>query len=106
MTVYTPDQIAERWDVDPKTVRSMLNDGVLTGFRVGKSMWRVRAERLEEYELCQNGDLGDSGADTASSGTNQTEPGDDTPSEQQTNARRKRKPPLRSRSAPHLRAVK
>lgn len=49
--VYTPEQVAERWACDPKTVRNMLNSGDLTGFRVGQKLWRIRAEKLEEYEL-------------------------------------------------------
>ncbi len=49
--VWTPEMIAERWGCHAKTVRNMLNDGELKGFRVGQKLWRVRVEHLDEYEL-------------------------------------------------------
>lgn len=103
MTVYTPEQIAERWGCDPKTVRNMLNDGALTGFRVGQKLWRIRAEKLEEYELCQNGASQGSGANSQSHGTNQeTDEQSDgvIPFTQPTGKRRNAAPRLDTRNSP------
>lgn len=49
--IWTPELIAKRWRCDAKTVRTMLNNGTLKGFRVGQKLWRVRVEHLDEYEL-------------------------------------------------------
>ena len=103
MTVYTPEQIAQRWGCDAKTVRNMLNDGALTGFRVGQKLWRIRAEKLEEYELCQTGASHDSGENSQSLGTNEDLTGQSDgviPFTQPTGKRRNAAPRLDTRNSP------
>jgi excisionase family DNA binding protein len=47
-TVYTPEQIAERWGVARWTVLKYLRTGKLKGFKVGRS-WRIRARDLSTF---------------------------------------------------------
>lgn len=54
IAVMTPEQVAKRWGVCPRTVRQMLNDGTLHGFKCGtggpKAQWRVLVSEVERYE--------------------------------------------------------
>lgn len=53
---FTPDTLAERWQCSAETVRQMLRDGRLRGFRVGR-MFRLPADAVDDYEEGkQNGD--------------------------------------------------
>jgi len=64
-----PEDVAARWECSEATVRRMLRDGRLRGFRVGGKLWRIRPEVVEEFE-CQNetdggsSSFGESGAPT------------------------------------------
>ena len=44
----TVAQVADRLNVNQLTIRRMLNDGRLTGFRVGRN-WRVDPDVLEAF---------------------------------------------------------
>ena len=47
---YTVEQIAERLQVTPWTVRRWLRDGALVGRNFsGRTGWRVRASELERF---------------------------------------------------------
>jgi len=50
--MLTPEQVAERLAVTPNTVRGWLRSGMLKGVKLGKKVWRVREEDLQNY-LCQ-----------------------------------------------------
>lgn len=99
--------IAERWGVDERTVRNLISSRELKGFPAGRKQWRVRRERLEEYELCleASGDLLGSKENGASHGTSQTEPVEDTNLEPKVEPKQKRKPRLDTPSSPALKVV-
>lgn len=50
----TPEQVAQRWGVNTRTVRDMLCSGTLAGFKTGtggpKSQWRVLVTEVERFE--------------------------------------------------------
>ena len=48
-TILTPEELAKRWRVAPKTIYRSLSAGVLKGFQVGKQ-WRIPLEAVEQYE--------------------------------------------------------
>lgn len=54
VTIMTPEQVAKRWQIDPRTVRKMLRDGLLKGFKTGtasnRAQWRVLVSEVERYE--------------------------------------------------------
>lgn len=54
--VYTPEQVGAHWHSSPDTVRRMLRNGVLRGFKVGDA-WRVTGRALLEYEGVAVGEL-------------------------------------------------
>jgi len=47
--IYTVEDVAARWDVNHKTVRSMIHRGDLKCFRVGR-MIKISEAALAEYE--------------------------------------------------------
>lgn len=49
--LYTVDDLAERWGVNHKTVRAMIERGDLRHFRVGRHI-RVTEDALREHEGC------------------------------------------------------
>jgi excisionase family DNA binding protein len=49
---YTPESLAERWDVSAATVRTLVREGRLRAFRVGRQI-RIRPEWVEEFERAQ-----------------------------------------------------
>jgi len=53
MEVLTPEQVAEKLQVAPGTVRYWLRSGQLPGIKVGK-FWRVRPVDLETFLTPQN----------------------------------------------------
>jgi excisionase family DNA binding protein len=59
--VMTPAMLAERWNVRPRFVVKLIEDGELAAFRIG-TLWRVTAEALEEYEARQSAPLSKMGA--------------------------------------------
>ena len=46
----TPDQVAAIWGCSPNHVRNLIHRGELRAFRLGKRLFRIPAEALEEYE--------------------------------------------------------
>ena len=48
-TMLTIDELAERWRVDRRTIRRMIEDGVISALRVGWQ-WRIRADEVLRYE--------------------------------------------------------
>jgi hypothetical protein len=99
--VFTPHQIGERWGCDAKTVRGMLNSGILKGFKIGKKLWRIRIEQLEEYELCRDGQSPELEANSQSLGEKKLtgeKSGDVIHLEPQTGKRRNAAPRLNSRN--------
>ena len=46
--IFTPDQVAERLSVSPKTVKDWLRAGKLKGVKAGR-LWRVRERDLEAF---------------------------------------------------------
>ncbi|WP_127045186.1 helix-turn-helix domain-containing protein [Pseudorhodobacter sp. E13] len=65
---YTPDTLAARWQCSAETVRNLIKQGKLEGFRLGR-MFRIPAQAVEEYEQCLISPLADCGAVSASRGT-------------------------------------
>lgn len=48
---FTVKQVAERYSVPPQKVYNMLNEGVLTGIRLGPNgAWRIRPCDIEAFE--------------------------------------------------------
>jgi excisionase family DNA binding protein len=45
--VLTVNQVAERLQVTPRTVKAWLTDGRLQGIKMGR-LWRIRPEAVEE----------------------------------------------------------
>lgn len=52
--IMTPEQVAERWGIGVKTVRSMLHSGTLRGFKTtpgaARAPWRVLVSEVEAFE--------------------------------------------------------
>ncbi|MGI3163922.1 helix-turn-helix domain-containing protein [Pseudooceanicola sp. 200-1SW] len=63
---YSPDDLAARWGCSGETVRSMIRDGSLPAFRVGR-MYRIRPEVVEQHE-CANTESEDSTVASSSCG--------------------------------------
>lgn len=53
---YTPETLAELWEVSPATIRNLVRGGGLKAFRIGRQI-RIRPEAVSEYEdkQCQTG---------------------------------------------------
>lgn len=47
--IWTPREIAERWKISARTVRDMLEQGELPGFKVRRE-WRVYLSDVLEHE--------------------------------------------------------
>lgn len=47
-TLYTVEQVAEKFEVHPETVRRLARDGTLTGKKIGNS-WRFSDKDLEKF---------------------------------------------------------
>ena len=47
--LWTPELVAERWRVKPRTVSDMLRDGRLKGFKIGR-VWRVYLSEVMRVE--------------------------------------------------------
>lgn len=52
---YTPETLADRWEVSAATVRNLVRAGSLRAFRVGRQI-RIRPDDVTAYEdaQCQN----------------------------------------------------
>ncbi|MDZ4042536.1 MAG: helix-turn-helix domain-containing protein [Eubacteriales bacterium] len=46
--LLTPEEVAERLKVKPRTVGEWLRSGMLTGVKIG-GIWRVKEEDLEAF---------------------------------------------------------
>jgi excisionase family DNA binding protein len=89
---FTPDMLAERWQVSANTVRAEIERGALSAFRIGK-LYRIKSEAVEEYE-CRNTRLVSSGEALPSHGT--TEDGADVFSLRHAREKRRRPKPSTS----------
>ena len=47
---FTPETLAERWDVSADQVRKLCRAGTLKHFRLGKSIFRIPAAAVCDYE--------------------------------------------------------
>lgn len=47
-TLYTVEQVAEKFELHPETVRRLARDGTLTGKKIGNS-WRFSDKDLEKF---------------------------------------------------------
>ena len=56
MKIYTVDEIAEVLTLKPTTVRVMLQNKEINGFKAGKA-WRVTEDDLKEYIKKQGGTI-------------------------------------------------
>lgn len=54
MKIYTVEEVADLLKIKPETVRVMLRDNELNGFKTGKA-WRVTEEDLKKYIQSQGG---------------------------------------------------
>ena len=67
--VLRPKDVAARWLVSERHVRSLIANGKLASFRVGDKLIRLHADAIEEYERrCQNINSPDTEAGSLSSG--------------------------------------
>ncbi len=51
-TVLTPAELANRWKCTPATIRRMIREDRLSGFRAGDRL-RVLLSEVERYEGCE-----------------------------------------------------
>lgn len=48
--VFTPDDLAKRWNIPRAAVHTAIKKGELRAFQLGPKLYRVRREAAEEYE--------------------------------------------------------
>lgn len=69
---FTPASLAKRWECSPGQIRTLIRQGKLPAFTVGKNRYRIRAEAVGAYEAgdaaCSPPTTGDSSG-TAADGT-------------------------------------
>ena len=56
MKIYTVEEVADLLTLKPTTVRVMLKDNEINGFKAGKA-WRVTEEDLKKYIQNQGGSI-------------------------------------------------
>ena len=56
MNIYTVEEVADLLKIKPTTVRAMLRDNELNGFKAGKA-WRVTEDDLKKYIQKQGGTI-------------------------------------------------
>ena len=56
MKIYTVEEVADLLKIKPTTVRAMLRDNELNGFKAGKA-WRVTEDDLKKYIQSQGGTI-------------------------------------------------
>ena len=56
MNIYTVEEVADLLKIQPETVRIMLRDNELNGFKAGKA-WRVTEDDLKKYIQSQGGTI-------------------------------------------------
>lgn len=49
---FTPDTLAARWGCDAENVRVLCKRGRLRHFTVGRGMYRIPVQAVEEFEGC------------------------------------------------------
>lgn len=54
MKIYTVEEVADLLKLKPETVRVMLRDNEINGFKAGKA-WRVTEDDLKKYIQSQGG---------------------------------------------------
>ena len=54
MNIYTVEEVADLLKIKPTTVRAMLRDKEINGFKAGKA-WRVTEDDLKKYIQGQGG---------------------------------------------------
>jgi excisionase family DNA binding protein len=47
--LLTPEDVAERLSVSPKTILKWLRSGQLKGIKIGGKLWRIREADLEAF---------------------------------------------------------
>lgn len=65
---FTPETLADRWEVGADFVRRLLKNGDLQGFKLGGTLWRIPVSAVEAYE-CRTTASESSMEDSSSSGT-------------------------------------
>ena len=56
MKIYTVEEVADLLKIKPETVRVMLRDNELNGFKAGKA-WRMTEDDLKKYIQKQGGTI-------------------------------------------------
>ena len=56
MNIYTVEEVADLLKIKPTTVRAMLRDNEINGFKAGKA-WRVTEDDLKKYIQKQGGTI-------------------------------------------------
>ena len=56
MKIYTIEEVADLLTLKPTTVRAMLRDNEINGFKAGKA-WRVTEDDLKRYIQSQGGSI-------------------------------------------------
>ena len=56
MNIYTVEEVADLLKIKPETVRIMLRDNELNGFKAGRA-WRVTEDDLKKYIQKQGGSI-------------------------------------------------
>ena len=56
MKIYTVEEVADLLKIKPTTVRAMLRDNEINGFKAGKA-WRVTEDDLKKYIQSQGGSI-------------------------------------------------
>ena len=56
VNIYTVEEVADLLKIKPETVRIMLRDNELNGFKAGKA-WRVTEDDLKKYIQKQGGTI-------------------------------------------------
>ena len=56
MKIYTVEEVADLLKIKPTTVRAMLRDNEINGFKAGKA-WRVTEDDLKKYIQSQGASI-------------------------------------------------
>ncbi|MBV9589229.1 MAG: helix-turn-helix domain-containing protein [Hyphomicrobiales bacterium] len=65
MSVFTPRQVADRWQCSERHVRNLIRVGTLRSFRIGGKLLRIAEDAVREVE-CQATPSDDSMASSSS----------------------------------------
>ena len=50
---YTPETLAALWGCSPNHIRNLIHRRELRAFRLGRRLFRIPPDAVEEYEKCQ-----------------------------------------------------